>query len=130
MRLNLPLLYFMKPVVKWYIRQFRINRKEDMEMYLISARSLDSAHPIRLRKTALGIAGYKIWDKLEYLTCPTLVIGTSKDHFHSHDDVKRVTGTLKNCTYIDLENNRRTHSAELGIVIRQYIDSLKSAIYQ
>jgi pimeloyl-ACP methyl ester carboxylesterase len=126
MRLNLPLFYLMKPLVKAYIRQFRINRKEDNDMYLISARSLDNAHPRRLRKTVLGIASYKIWDKLEYVTCPTLVVGTSKDHFHSHDDVKRMIDNLKDCTYIDLENNRRTHSAELGIVIRKYIDSLKS----
>ncbi|MCX6225536.1 MAG: alpha/beta hydrolase [Bacteroidia bacterium] len=126
MKLELPLLYLFKPVVKWYIRHFRINRKEDYDMYLISARSLDNAHPVRLRKTALGISGYKIWDKLGDFSCPTLIVGTSKDHFHSHDEVKRMIENLKNCTYTDLETNRRTHSAELGIVIRQYIDGLKS----
>jgi len=124
MRLNLPLFYFMKPLAKWYIWQFRINRKEDREMYLISARSLDNADPVRLRKTALGIVSYKIWDKLEFLTCPTLMVGTSKDHFHSHADVKRMIDNLKNCTYVDLENNRRTHSAELGTVIRKFINHL------
>lgn len=124
MKLELPLLYVFKPVVKWYIRHFRINRKEDYDMYLISARSLDSAHPVRLRKTALGISGYKIWDKLDHFTCPTLIVGTSKDHFHSHDEVKRMIASLRNCSYTDLETNRRTHSAELGMVIRQYIDGL------
>ncbi|MFH0761012.1 MAG: hypothetical protein V2A67_05880 [Bacteroidota bacterium] len=125
MRLNLPLFYLFKPLAKWYIWLFRINRKEDRDMYRISAQSLDNAHPVRLKKTALGISNYQIWDKLEYLTCPTLMVGTSKDRFHSHEEVTRMIAAIKNCTYIDLGNNRRTHSAELGMVIRQYISSLK-----
>lgn len=121
MRLNLPFLYLLKPLVKWYIRQFRINRKEDYEMYKISARSLDNAHPVRLRKTALGISDYRIWDKLALLDRPVLIVGSSKDRFHSHEETKRMVEEIWNCKYIDLENNKRSHSAELGIVIREYL---------
>jgi pimeloyl-ACP methyl ester carboxylesterase len=122
MRFNLPLLAVLKPLVKWYIWQFRINRKEDYEMYRISAHTLDRAHYFRLRKTALGISGYQIWDRLEYLTCPVLVIGTSKDHFHNHEEVEKMMDAIEVCTFIDLENNTRTHSPELGLVIRDYIN--------
>lgn len=125
MRLNLPLFHFFKPLAKGYIWLFRINRKDDRDMYRISAQSLDHANPVRLRKTALGIADYAIWEKLPFLTCPVLMVGTSKDHFHDHDEVQRMITGLSDCTYIDLENNRRTHSAELGRVIRDFINTKK-----
>ena len=121
MKLNLPLLYLLKPLVKWYILHFRINRKDDYEMYVISARSLDNAHPIRLRKTALAISSYRIWDKLAYIDCPVLIVGSSKDRFHNHEDTMKMVAGIRNTTYIDLENNKRSHSAEMGRVMRRYL---------
>lgn len=108
-------------LAKWYLKNFLINKKEDFEMFMISVRALDHADPAKLRNSILAIANYEIWPKLEFVDCPVLVVGTSKDTLHLHDETDRMVKLLKNCTFIDLETNIRTHSAEMGKVIRKFI---------
>jgi hypothetical protein len=122
----MPVNGLLKPLAKWYIGNFYVNRKEDNEMYLISSRAIDNAEPRRLKKTILSIASYTVWDKLEFIDSPTLIVATSLDGLHVHDDVTRMASTIKGAKYIDLENNKRTHSPELAFVIRDYLDGLRS----
>lgn len=112
------------PFGKWYLGKFIINKKEDNEMALITSNSLDQADPGKLRSTILAIAGYKVWDRLNSIRCPVLIVATSKDRLHIHDEINRMVPLIKNCTYIDLETNQRTHSAEMAHVIRNYVTGL------
>ena len=104
----------LKPIGKWYLRNFYINKKEDEEMAAISSKSLDNADPHKLRNAILDIAGYEVWNNLNFIDCRTLVVGTSKDGLHIKYEVERMTKMLKNAKYLDLETNLRTHSREMG----------------
>lgn len=119
-----PLYRILRPVAKWYMRSFYINTTEDNEMAVISGRSLDNADPVKLVNTILAIAPYKVWPKLEELTCPSLVVGTSKDRLHVPEDILRMVRVLRDCTYIDMETNLRTHSPEMGNLVYNYIVDL------
>lgn len=121
-----PLYGVLKPTAKWYIRNFVINRKEDHEMYLISSRVLDRADPWKLKSAILAVAGYKVWNKLDAIDCSTLIVDTSMDGMHRHEDIVRLARAIKQSTYIDLENNKRTHGAELVHVIRNYLSIAKN----
>lgn len=123
-RFAVPLYPVLKPFAKWYLRNFQINTKEDREMALISSRALDQADPFKLKSTILSIANYTVWHRLGSVDCPVLIVATSKDKFHVHEEITRMTGSLKECGLIDMENNKRTHSAEMVMVIRNYINSL------
>ena len=129
-RFAVPLYFILKPAAKWYLRRFRINTKEDMEMYLISSRALDNADPLKLKNTILAIAGYSVWQRLETIECPALIVATSKDGLHDHEDIIRMTNGIKYAKYLDLETNKRTHDAEMAIVIRNYVNNLESISYK
>jgi pimeloyl-ACP methyl ester carboxylesterase len=121
-----PLYRILRPVAKWYMRRFYINTAEDNEMAVISGRSLDNADPVKLINTILAIAPYKVWPKLAGLTCPSLVVGTSKDRLHVPEDIQRMVRELRDCTFIDMETNLRTHSREMGNLVYNYIMELDS----
>lgn len=113
-------------IAKWYIGHFMIDREEDNFMYEISANTLDHADIRKLRQTALGIAPYEIWNILESVKCPTLLVGASKDKFHKHSDVVQMIKMMPNCHYEDLETNKRSHSAELVGIIRNFRNNLEA----
>ncbi len=113
----------LRPLAKWYLTHFFINTDEDREMALITSNSLDNADPLKLRNTILAIASYKAWNRLGLITCPSLVVGTSKDRLHIPEDIDRMVSYLNGCKYIDMETNLRTHSSEMGQVIRSFINS-------
>ena len=93
-------------------------------MYLFTSRALDRADPRKLKNSILDVAGYQVFDKLKYIDCATLIVDTSKDGLHKHEDVIRMVNSIKKSTYIDMENNKRTHGAELTTVIRNYVENL------
>jgi len=122
-----PFFFLLKPFAKLYLSRFVINTSEDNEMAVISSETLDHADPRKLRNTILAISGYLIWDRLESIDCPVLIIAASKDHLHVHSEITRMKSMIKKCAYIDLETNKRTHSAEMAHVIRKYVNDLNLA---
>lgn len=121
-RMAVPLYGVLKPTAKWYLRNFTINIKEDKDMYRYSSLALDNADPRKLRDAILAIAGYTVWNKLDIIDCATLIVDTSRDGIHRHEDIMRMKNAIKNCTYVDLETNNRTHGNELGPVIRHFLN--------
>lgn len=115
--------YPAKPFFKWYLRRFRINLAEDYEMYRINCRILDSAEPVRLGAAIRHLSGYRMSGCLQEILVPVLVVVASKDRFHSHDDGMEIARQIKGAVYIDLTDNKRTHSAEMGRIISDFISS-------
>lgn len=125
-RASVPLYGVLKPIAKWYLRNFVMNLKDDTDMYLFTSRALDRADPRKLKNAILAVAGYQVFDKLEYIDCATLIVDTSKDGIHKHEDIIRMANLIKGSTYIDMENNKRTHGAELTTVIMDYVSNLEN----
>ena len=114
----------LKIIAKWYIHNFIIDKNADAEMVLISAKAIDSCDPVKLKKTMVAIADYTLWDKLESIECPVLVIAATKDKFHVHDETLKMVSMLRNCSYIDLETNQRSHSIEAAEVIKENLKKM------
>lgn len=112
-----------KPLLKWYLRHFRINLAEDYEMYRINCRILDSAEPVRTGRAIRDLSAYRMSWCLQKISAPTLVVVASRDRFHSHDDGMEIARQITGAGYIDLVDNRRTHSAEMGLRISDFISS-------
>jgi len=123
-----PRLYFIiKPVVKWYLKTFRMDVDSDHKQYEKYCRALDTADPWKLKKGALALASYQIWDLLEDIEIPTLIIGASKDYLHEPDNLKKMVTMMPQATYLDMETNSQTHSEEMVDKMRAFIASLLEA---
>jgi pimeloyl-ACP methyl ester carboxylesterase len=123
-KIGAPIYPAIKPFLKWYMKTFRINTKEDKEMYEINARILDQADPKKLALTVLAVKSFEVWNYLPKIDIPTLVIGVSQDKFHSHDEALRVSRGIAKSSYIDVLNNKRSHSAEVATIIEEYVSKL------
>lgn len=123
-RCSPPLYRFFKPIAKWYLKHFRVNTKEDYEMFEINCRALDAADPYKLRDVVLAITNYQIWGHLESVKSPTLIVFASKDTFHRRDDISKMISMMKGCTCCDLETHKRIHSREFVDQIRNYIHTI------
>lgn len=112
-----------KPLLKWYLRRFRINIEEDPEMYHINCRILDSAEPVRLGAAVRHLTPYHMDGCLQQISAPTLVVVASSDRFHNHDGGTDIARGIAGAEYLDMVDNRRTHSAEMGRLISEFISS-------
>lgn len=111
------------PFVKWYLRTFMIDIKSDEEMYLINCRNLDTAEPVRLGAVVRQLSRYHMQGCLEQITAPALVIVASKDRFHSHGEGQEIASLIPGARCLDMEDNKRTHSTEIGREISSFISS-------
>jgi len=121
-----PSLYFaVKPVIKWYLRNFRVNSEAEREQIEKYELTLDHADPYRLKRNALAIKNWSI-KKDGTITVPSLILGATTDSLHNTDNLKRVLKHFPRGEYIELASNRETHSAKAAHVIMDYIERIAS----
>ncbi len=122
-----PRLYLaIKPVVKWYLRNFRLDPVKDQAQYAKYCHNLDHADPWKLKQAALAFAKYSIWDKLPLLTCPTLIVGASHDALHDNLNLQRMAQSMPQAHYVDLGTNSRSHSPVIVDYIFEFLAEIKA----
>ncbi|MBU0712436.1 alpha/beta hydrolase [bacterium] len=114
----------MKPVIKWYLRNFRLDVHNDWTQYVKYCGNLDAANPWSLKKAALEFIRYEIWSKLPDIQIPTLLVSASKDELHDHENIQKISSMLPNSKTIDMEINSNSHSPVVVGEIRKYIGEL------
>lgn len=124
-----PALYaVIKPVVKWYLRNFRLDLKSDYAQYVKYCNALDAADPWKLKKAVIALSIYEVWPLLESIDYPTLIIGASKDRLHEPQNLQRMVSMMKNASYIDLETNKITHSIRMVDEMRRYVLQIQAGL--
>ncbi len=109
-----PLVYHgLKPIMKWILKKKYLDVQSDPEQYEKYARSIDEAHPGRIRRSALQFSGYKIWEELGNIHQKCVIFTGSKDKLHVYEDTVRINEGLQNCQLIDLETNAKTHGIKM-----------------
>lgn len=117
-----PGIYFsIKPVIKWYLKNFRLDKKKSMEQIIKYHNTLDCADPYKLKANALAIKNYSLWDNVTRIDVPCLVIGATTDTLHGTENIKKILKIIPGATYIELESNMETHSEKAGDIIAEYI---------
>ncbi len=115
----------LKPFIKWYLRHFRVDAEADPAQYAKYCANLDVADPYKLKRAALELKDYKVWDILPAVKYPVLIFTGSKDKLHEPGNIEKMAPLLPDCTVIDLETNTRTHSAEMVEEIRNFLHNLQ-----
>lgn len=119
----------LKPFIKWYLKTFRLDIKSDYAQYAKYCRALDAADPWKLKKAALAFSQYEVWNLLESIEYPSLIVGASKDSLHEPENLKKMVNMMPRATYLDMETNKSTHSKTLVEEIRNYLQRLKSSLH-
>jgi pimeloyl-ACP methyl ester carboxylesterase len=121
-----PRLYLiLKPVIKWYLKTFRMDTDADCVQYEKYCRALDAADPWKLKKAAIAFSRYEAWNLLEDIEYPTLIIGASRDKLHEPENLQKMISMMNYATYLDLETNKLTHSRDMVQEMWKYIAQLK-----
>ncbi|NHZ85562.1 MAG: hypothetical protein GWP19_06745 [Planctomycetia bacterium] len=114
-----------KPFIKWYLRNFRLDIESDQAQYAKYCNALDAADPWKLKPAARALSKYKVWTILKDINLPVLIIGASKDLLHEPQNLIKMDKMLPNSIYLDMETNTYAHGPELVEEIRKYIASIK-----
>jgi pimeloyl-ACP methyl ester carboxylesterase len=122
-----PLYALIRPSVKWYLRNYRLDTQTDAAQYEKYSAALDAADPWKLKKAVLAVARYKIWDRLPHLAAPTLLIEASKDVLHEPGNLRRIASTIPDAAVIDLETNAITHSARVVREMRNFLAGIRDS---
>lgn len=116
-----PLYFVLKPFIKWYLKTFRLDIKSDYAQYEKYCRALDAADPRKLKKAALALSNYQVWELLPSIRIPALIIGASKDKLHEPEKLKRIVEELPQSTYLDMETNALAHTRSVVDKVRDFL---------
>ena len=116
---------FLKPVIKWYLRTFRMKIKADKAQYEKYCRAIDSADPWRLKKAAVALWGYQVWDLLGGIDTYVLAVGAAEDKLHEPENLQRMIQMLPKAEYLDIGTNTRTHQPEMVEQLQKYLNKLR-----
>ncbi len=119
-----PIYALIKPFVKWYLKNFRLDVKSDPSQYIKYCTALDNADPAKLKKAAIPLSKYSVWDILPKIDLPVVIFGASKDVMHEPENLQKMHQILPESTLIDLETNQGTHSPAMVLELKKYIASL------
>ncbi|MFH1852441.1 MAG: alpha/beta hydrolase [Candidatus Neomarinimicrobiota bacterium] len=120
-----PRLYLiMKPFLKWYLRNFRVDAQADPVQYQKYCANLDDADPYKLKQAARELIKYEIWDTLPGVTLPVLIFGAESDKLHDPGNIAKMIPLLSRCSYIDMGTNTRTHSGDMVVEMRKFLADL------
>ncbi len=117
-----PALYSIaKPIVKWYLRRFRVDATHAPEQMRKYERTLDNADPYKLKANALALMRYSAWDRLHRISTPCLIVGAKTDTLHGAEALQRMISLMQRAQYLEMESNTATHGREAGKRIAEYV---------
>ena len=117
-----PSLYTaIKPLVKWYLKNFRLDKKNEPEQVAKYEGTLDAAEPRRLKANALAIFDYNLWDELPYVKSPVVIVGAETDRLHSIDMLEKMVSMMPSAELELMQSNKETHSGRAGDLMVQHV---------
>ena len=121
-----PSLYtVIKPLLKWYLRNIRLDKHKEPEQVKKYEGTLDAAEPWRLKANAFAIKDYSLWEKLPDVRSPVLIIGAKSDVLHGLEVMNRMIALMQDADMEMMSSNRETHSEQMGKLIVDRIVDLK-----
>ncbi|MBD3225222.1 MAG: alpha/beta fold hydrolase [Caldithrix sp.] len=114
----------LKPVVKAYLKHFRLNVQADDQQFEKYSRALDAADPWKLKKAVLAFARYQVWPILKDIEPPVLLVAASQDKLHEPQNLQRMYRELLKAHWVDLETNQATHSKEVVKAMNRFMGAI------
>ncbi|HDP80153.1 MAG TPA: alpha/beta hydrolase [Spirochaetes bacterium] len=117
-----PSMYLaVKPLIKWYLKNFRIDSKNEPEQMKKYETTLDAADPYKLKPNAIALRNYSIRDRLQGIGTPVMIVGALTDKLHGREVLEEMTRKMTRTTYRELASNKETHSEKAGELMVNFI---------
>jgi pimeloyl-ACP methyl ester carboxylesterase len=104
----------LKPLIKWYLRNIRLDKHKEPEQVKKYEGTMDAAEPKRLQAHALKLKDYNLWDKLPRVNSPVVVIGAMADKIHGPEIMEKVVASMPSARLEMMASNKETHSEKAG----------------
>ena len=117
-----------KPVIKWYLIYFYLDRHQEPEQVRKYQGTIDAAEPARLKANAYAIKDYSLWDKLTTVSSPVTLIGAETDKLHGIDTLKEMITRLPKARLEMMKSNKETHSEKAGRFVVEQIAGVKAIV--
>jgi len=103
-----------KPVLKWYLKYFHLDRKNEPEQVKKYEGTIEAAEPGRLKANAYAIKDYNLWNRLEKIHTSVILIGAETDKLHGIDSLKKMVSRMPQAGLEMMKSNKETHSEVAG----------------
>ncbi|MFW9852328.1 MAG: alpha/beta fold hydrolase [Candidatus Thorarchaeota archaeon] len=119
------LYYPLLPFLKFVLKNFRTDMKNDSGTYYLNSRNLTTGKPRRMKKCSMSLFSYK--SKIDYtkLDLPTYIIAASTDKMHSYQQSVNISKELPNVVFEDIIHYHLTHSRKASKKIIDFILKLE-----
>jgi len=117
---------FVRPILKGYLKYFRLDRKNEQEQIKKYEGTIDAAEPVRLKANAYAIKDYTVWGKLEKIKTPVVIVGAETDNMHGIEAMEKMVSGLASARLEMMKSNKETHSEKAGDFILSEINCLQS----
>jgi pimeloyl-ACP methyl ester carboxylesterase len=123
--LGLPTVSYplLRRFVLWYLRNFRVDAESEPEQMRRYVRTLNAAHPLRLKRSALAVKSYQVWPGIDTVEARVGIGFASSDKLHSEDSILKIVDALPNGHAIRCESNTYMHTAAVAEVIDAFFSS-------
>jgi len=116
--------HLLKYFVLWYLRHFRIDVEREPEQMRRYQRTLQAAHPLRLKLSARAVAGYTVWAGLESITTPVAIAYAASDTLHVAQEVNRIVERIPRARAVTCPSNHYMHSAEVAEDMERVVNEM------
>ncbi len=113
-----------KPFVLWYLRNFRVNVREDPDQMARYVRTVRSADPKRIMLSARAVIDYQALPGLETISTPVAVAYAGSDRLHGEGEVRRLVDAMPRGTAVSCPSNTYMHTAAVVADLEDYLAGL------
>lgn len=110
-----------KPFVLWYLRNFRVNAREDPDQMARYGRTIRAADPRRIMLSARAVIDYNALPGLESISTPVAVAYARSDTLHAEDEVQRIVGVMPHGTAVSCPSNTYMHTAAVAGDLERFL---------
>lgn len=115
-----------KPFVLWYLRNFRVNSREDPEQMARYVRTIRAADPKRIMLSARAVVNYDAMPGLETVTAPVAVAFAASDTLHGEEEVQRIVSAMPRGVAVSCPSNTYMHTAAVIADLDSFIEEATS----
>jgi pimeloyl-ACP methyl ester carboxylesterase len=102
-----------KPFVLWYLRNFRVNVREDPEQMARYVRTIRAADPERIMLSARAVIDYEAMPGLDTVSAPVAVAYAANDTLHNEEEVQKIVDAMPKGVAVKCPSNTYMHTAEV-----------------
>jgi pimeloyl-ACP methyl ester carboxylesterase len=111
-----------KPFVLWYLRNFRVNSREDPEQMARYVRTIRAADPKRIMLSARAVIDYDAMPGLETVTVPVAVAFAASDTLHGENEVQRIVDAMPGGLAVSCPSNTYMHTADVIADLDRFVE--------